>query len=53
MLAFKIVGILILGICFYIGLFYCGPIVVKDSIEEFKSAFGLERKDNSGGIHTL
>ena len=45
MLTMKIIGILILGICFYIGLFYCGPIVVKDGIEEFKSAFGLERGD--------
>ena len=39
MLATKIVGILIIGICFYIGLFYCGPIVVRDGIEEFKSAW--------------
>ena len=41
MLTMKIVGILILGICFCIGLLYCGPIVVKDGIEEFMSAFGL------------
>jgi hypothetical protein len=45
MLALKIVGILIIGICFYIGLFYCGSIVVRDGIEEFKSAFGLGRGD--------
>ena len=43
MLALKIVGILIIGICFYIGLGYCAPIVIKDGIEEFKSAFGLGR----------
>ena len=41
MLAMKIVGILIIGICFYIGLLYCAPIVVRDGIEEFKSTFGL------------
>ena len=45
MLATKIVGILIIGICFYIGLFYCGPIVVRDGIEEFKSAYRLNEKE--------
>lgn len=39
MVAMKIIGILIIGICFYIGLGYCMPIVVKDGIEEFKAAF--------------
>ena len=39
MVAMKIIGILLLGICFYIGLGYCMPIVVKDGIEEFKAAF--------------
>lgn len=53
MLAFKIVGIIIIGICFYIGLGYCAPIVIRDGVKEFKSAFGLEGRDNSNGIHTL
>lgn len=49
MLLTKIIGILILGICFYIGLGYCMPIVVKDGIEEFKEAFELGKTDKEGG----
>lgn len=49
MVEMKIIGILILGICFYIGLGYCAPIVIKDGIEEFKSAFALGRTDKEGG----
>jgi hypothetical protein len=45
MLAMKIIGILILGICFYIGLCYCAPIVIKDGIEEFVSAYRLNEKE--------
>lgn len=43
MLSMKIIGILILGICFYIGLGYCAPIVIRDGVKEFKEAFGLGR----------
>ena len=39
MLLTKIIGILIIGICFYIGLGYCAPIVIRDGIEAFKSAY--------------
>lgn len=46
MLIMQIIGILIIGIGFYIGLGYCLPIVVKDGIEEFKAAFDLGNTDN-------
>jgi len=43
MLVTKILGILIIGICFYIGLGYCAPIVIRDGVKELKEAFGLGR----------